>query len=262
MTAAVVLFPIVALIGFAVGLTALGGFLIVPALAYLWPLPIDQAIATTLFATVPAPVLMLSLFRRQGLPIADGASDMLLAGAAGGIAGGASVSLLPAATLTLLLAVVVITASLMGLIEFGAVRAGRRPPRAPGAPGTRGRDAGPGLGRSARALVAGGSAALSATTGAGGPIISIPLMLALGVEVRRAIIASQWMMLAGTFAAVVVLLVEGRVRIGLGLATSAMAMGGIALGMQVARRLAGGTYRRIVAVTGLATGMWLLARAL
>lgn len=239
------------LIGVGLGLTALGGFLIVPALVHLWPLPVPEAIATSLASSVPGPILMLTLFRRQGLPVTDAAVEMLVFSAIGGAIGGLAVSGLSTDSLALLLAVVVTAASVIGLFDIGAMISRHR------------QQAGHHrFGASARRLVAGASAALSAMTGAGGPVVSIPLMLAIGVEVRQAIIASQWMMLSGTFTATLVHLQAGRVHLTLALAISVLSMIGIAIGMQLARRLESGIYRRIVGITGLGIGVWLLARTL
>ncbi len=245
-----------AAIGITLGLTALGGFLLVPVLAALGPMPLAEAIAISLFTSIPSALFMLTQFRRQGVPVGVGAGSTIAASALGGFAGGLAMPALAPGTLALLLALVVLTASTLALVDVGARLSARR---AAGAPGDGRAEGAPSA--ATRAIVAVASASIASMTGAGGPVISIPLLLSIGTPVRDAIIASLWMMLAGTSTATALNLVHGTVRLPLALACTAVILAGNVIGMRLARGLDTTTYRRLVATTGVLTGVWLLVRA-
>lgn len=160
--------------GLLVGLTSIGGVLVLPALVILLGMSPHAAIPATMVAFIPAATLVLVIVHRRGaLDLRAGAS--VWAGAVPGAFFGAAI--LPWVPVSALLW------AIAAMLAVSAVRVFSRPPVATG----QGRTP-PAAELGALGLAVG---AISALTGTGGPVTLMPILGWRGVEPRRAVMLCQ-----------------------------------------------------------------------
>lgn len=229
-------------VGTAVGATGVGGVLLVPALWLLGGVPIREAMGTVLTASAANGALAALLFARRdsvdwriALPLAAG-------GLVFAFAGGTVNARLPTGVLVKLLGGVMALGCAYAILTptsfFSAKRSELR---------------GPVL--FAVGLVSGLTAGL---TGAGGPLVSVPLMSALGFSFLATVAASQVLQLVASAAGAAAYWREGAIAVSfLGLIVP-LQLAGIWAGVQLAHRLDIALARRALAGLGVLVGALLL----
>jgi uncharacterized membrane protein YfcA len=224
-------------VGVLIGTVGIGGVLLPPALTGLGGLDIHAAAGTSswcfLFTGLVGTV---GYARHQAMPWRFG--GLLTLGAAPAAAAGALVNgAVPATALWLSLAAV-ITGS-------GAFNLWARP-------------------RETRELPAAGAVATgvvvgfgSALTGTGGPVLLVPVLLALGVPALTTIAAGQLIQLPIVGFATLGYAAHGSVHFGLGSLLGGLAGAGALLGTRLARRLRGRHLHRVVSAALVGFGAFL-----
>ena len=101
----------------------------------------------------------------------------------------------------------------------------------------------------------------SALTGTGGPVLLVPVLLALGVAPLRAVAVSQAVQLPVVVAGSLGYLPTGQVDVRLGTALGCLGAVGVVAGAVLATRIPAETLRRVVALACLAAGVFLMVRA-
>lgn len=233
------------LAGFLGGLTGIGGVIVVPALTEFGALPVERAIGTAMFAFVLAgPVAARLALRRLALPWRP---VLLLCGAAaaGALLGALTLHALPGWAVRLFVAGAAVASGLHSLLG-----ARQRTPRT---------DL-PGL----ALLVAIGLAVGwgSAVSGTGGPVMLIPLLLALRVPAAVAVALGLAAHLPIVGAATLVNAAAGRIDYALGAVLGALLLAGTLGGLWLATRLSGRQLTAGVAVALVAVGVWYARLAL
>jgi len=164
-------------VGFLIGTTSVGGVLLIPALMFFGGLGTHEAMATALFSFLFTGIIATYLFQRFGsfdwevtLPVAAGSFISSYAGAYAG-------SLASASQLDTLLATIIIASSLYSLYPTGRGSVSGR------------------LGRKGNGFLLLGIGLFTGffcgMTGAGGGIISVPVMLIFGYAALPTIAAGQ-----------------------------------------------------------------------
>lgn len=173
-----------ALVGASIGLTGIAGFLLPMFYAGFLGLAPVEGLALSFAAFIVSGVLGCPAYRKTGdLPLRASAS--LLAGSFIGAIAGARVGLLlPAEVLTVILYLVVLGSGASVLVRMASERR-----RASGPDAAAGGAGGEGDGPSPAALFAVGlaTAVVCAASGAGGPVLVVPLLMLLGIPARRAV---------------------------------------------------------------------------
>ena len=159
---------------FLVGITSIGGVLVLPALVVLFGMPPHQVIPAAMVSFIAPSVLALFMIHRRG-GLDFGAATLLWAGAIPGALLGAVI--LPLAPVAWLLW------GIAAMLAASAVRVLSRPRVVAGGVATL-----PALELGAAGLFVG---AVSALTGTGGPITLMPILGWRGVEPRRAVMLCQ-----------------------------------------------------------------------
>lgn len=233
------------LVGAFVGTTGVGGVLLIPALIVPGGLTVHQAAATTLASMLFIGSLGTWLFLRRGtldarlaLPVCLGAAGASYLGAiaAGHIAG---------RPLALVIGALIVIAGTLIL----------RPPPVL----VRARDA-----RAEGWLLAGVGAVSgfgSGLSGAGGPIFSVPLMIALGFATLGAVGVAQALLIVAAISGSVANLQAGAVDFtALALITSFQLLG-VAAGVRLAHSLPVSRLRRVAAWLCIVAGAAMIVRA-
>lgn len=220
--------------------------MLIPALMQWLDLSIQAAIGTALASSVLGALWGLWLYRSQAAIEPRVALPLALGGLAMGLAGGTLNARLPEAAITALLG--------GGMVLAGVQAFRRLPPALFDAPASVAWPKAAAIG-ALPGLVAG-------LTGAGGPLVSVPLLLAVGYPPLRAIGASQRLQLAASSSAIVPFFALGLVHWpALALLMPLMWLG-MWLGLALARRVSPARMKALVATIGAITGLWMLARAL
>lgn len=234
-------------VGFLCGCTSIGGILLIPAMALCGGIGLREAMATTLFSFL-APSVVASWLHwrngtidwRVGLPLALGA---ICFGSLGAFAKEqAEVSFLSA-----LLAALIIVA---GLNVLFPLRAGRLDV----------------AGRTETAqrvfLFALGAVVsfMAGLTGAGGPVLTVPIMIGTGFSPLLAVAVAQPFQVVAAVSGSVGNVILGSVDYGLALVAGVTQIIGIAIGIRMANRLNTERLKRLIALMCIGTGLYLLAR--
>jgi len=233
-------------IGVGLGATGIGGFLLIPALMRWLDLPIQAAIGTVLASGVLSALWGLWLYRRQAAIETDVALPLALGGLAMGLAGGTLNARLPEAAVTALLGGVMVLASL---------QACRRQPLAVA-------DARASVAWPKAAAIGALAGLVAGLTGAGGPLVSVPLLLAVAYPLPLAIGASQWLQLAASGSAIVPFLALDLVHWRALALLMPLVWLGMWLGLALARRVSPARMKVLVAMIGAIAGLWMLGQAL
>ncbi len=235
-------------IGAVIGATGVGGVLLIPALMYMGGLGTHQAMATALFSFLFTGILATWSFQRHGsinwavtLPVCIGS---LISGCAGAFAG-ARVS---APSLNLLLAAVIVGSSLYSMFPSSkttiAARLGRR--------GNRNLLLGVGV----------FTGFLCGMTGAGGGIVSLPLMLLLGFAPLVSIATGQVLQSIVALSGSVGNYANGFIDFSVVWPVAACELAGLAVGVRIAHIVPVGHLKRAASSICLAIGIFIAARSL
>lgn len=226
------------LAGALIGLTGIGGVLLVPALTGFAALPLDRAIAASMMGFLLAGVAAAVVHLRHS-PLDTRALAVLCAMAALGAAAGAlTLDLLPPAAVRLFIAALALSSGLHALAAPAAAPTGHIP--SPPALGALGIAVGYG----------------SAISGTGGPVLLIPLLLALRTPPRSAIALGLAAQVPIVLAATLVNVHVARVDFDLGGILALLLLAGAWAGSAASRRLSGRGATVAVALTLIATGLW------
>lgn len=231
---------LVLLAGAAIGATAIGGVLVVPALTGVAGLPVGTAIAASSFG-----FLLTGLLGWRRLPGTQAAEDgtawwpLHLAALAGAAGGALLVHQVPPGAVRLWVAALAAGSGLHTLWLL------RRPPAA----------ARPPLGPLALVLVGAAVGCGSALSGTGGPVLLLPVLMLLGLPTLPSVAAAQAVQLPIALAASSAHALAGRLDWGLGLAVGAALLAGAWAGRQAARRLDARRLRLATALALIATGV-------
>lgn len=223
-------------VGAAVGATGIGGVLLIPALWLLADVPVREAMGTVLAASAANGALAAFLFARRGsidwkiaAPLAAGALVFAFAG-------GTLNAYLPAAALVKLLGAVMAAGCAYALFSPAA-----RP--------------GPAHGRGVVLFAVGLASGLTAgLTGAGGPLVSVPLMSALAFPFLATVGASQVLQLVASASGAAAYWRDGAIAASLLALIVPLQLAGIWAGVRLAHRLDVRLARRIIAGLGVLIG--------
>jgi uncharacterized membrane protein YfcA len=223
--------------GLLVGLTGIGGVLLVPVLTGAAGLPLERAVAACmlgfLFSGLYSAFIHLRRARLPPRPVAA----LCLAAACGAALGAATLDALPALGVRLLVAALALASGLHALASRQA--AGGR------LPGT--------AWLAFLGFLVGYGSAISGT---GGPVMLIPILLALRTPVSAAIALGVTAGMPITAAATAVYAAEGRIDLPLALTLAALLVAGTWVGARLSARLSGRALTVTVAWTLVGVGLW------
>jgi uncharacterized membrane protein YfcA len=223
--------------GLLVGLTGIGGVLVVPVLTGAAGVPLERAVAACMFAfffsSLYAAFIHLRRARLEWRPVAA----LCVAAAMGAVLGAATLERLPETGVRLFIAALSLASGLHALLTRHAPAA-----RAPG----------PGLLALLGAIVGYGSA----ISGTGGPVMLIPILLFLRTPIAAAVALGVVSGLPITLAATAVYAASGRVEFALALTLAVFLVAGVYLGAKLLRRLSARALTIAVAWTLVVTGLW------
>ncbi|MFT3719158.1 TSUP family transporter [Pseudorhodoferax sp.] len=235
--------------GLAVGMTSIGGVLLVPVLSAVDGVPIARAVPAAVFAFLLTGAASAGQYlwmqRRalaQGRPPTGAPRAAILALQAGTLLGAAAGALslrwVPVVALHLALAAMALGSGAQALFVRAPADAGTPPPPA--------------------ALAAIGLAVGlgSAWTGTGGPILLLPILLALATPLRAAIAMALAVQIPIAGAASAVNWWAGQLDLRLGLLLAAPLIGGWAIGLAIASRMSTARLRQALGLLLMATGLW------
>ncbi|HYX63187.1 MAG TPA: sulfite exporter TauE/SafE family protein [Burkholderiales bacterium] len=229
-------------VGAAVGATGVGGVLLVPALWALGGMPMREAMGTVLTASAANGALATLLFARRGAVDWRLALPLSAGGLVFAFAGGELGARLPAAALVKLLGVV---------IGLGCAYAFLTP--------LSHRSDSPSKRRAFLVFAVGLASGLAAgVTGAGGPLVSVPLMTALGFPFLGTVAASQVLQLVASASAATAYWRQGAVSFSFLAVIVPLQLAGIWAGVKLAHRIDVRFARRLLAVLGVLVGGLLL----
>jgi uncharacterized membrane protein YfcA len=236
-------------IGVSLGLSGVGGFLVAPLLVALAGVQPRDAVTGALITFVPAGLLGAVLSRR--LPVAgSGVAAALCLGTAAGVAIGREISLsLGERTLQRLLAAAVAAGGLALLAaaprvgaEAAAGGARPRPLRVP-----------------LVAAVGCPAGVLTVLAGVGGPLVTVPALVVLGVETQAAVgIALLASVVGAALGALALAPTAGDLDWPVLVFVLAAQLAGIAAGARLRATVPAARLTRLVAVTALVAAGWLL----
>ena len=223
--------------GLLVGVTGIGGVLLVPVLTGVAGLPLERAVAACmlgfLFAGLYAAFIHLRRARLPARPVAV----LCLMAAAGAALGAATLDWLPGTGVRLFVAALALGSGLHALLARPV--GGERMPDA-------------GLLAILGLLVGYGSA----ISGTGGPVMLIPILLALRTPVAGAIALGVTAGLPITAAAAAVYAMQGRIDVTLALTLAVLLIAGTWAGAKLSTRLSGRMLTAAVAWTLVGVGLW------
>lgn len=223
--------------GLMIGLTGIGGVLVVPALTALGGIALERAVAASLLAFliagVPAAVVHL---RRTKVPAAQAIALCACAGP-GALAGALSFDWLPGHAVRPFIALLAVCSGAYALMRSHVVREGT----------------GPGIALLAPLSLAIGYA--SAISGTGGPVLLVPILLLLGATARTAIALGLAIQIPVTALASAVYFAKGRVDLGLAATIAAVMLLGMTGGTWLSGRLSAQATMRAVAIILIAVGV-------
>lgn len=225
--------------GLLIGLTGVGGVLLVPALTEFAALPVERAIAASMFGFLFAGVLAAFVHLRRTRLAPRGVVMLCASAAAGALLGAATLDWLPVRAVRSFIALLALASGLHALLVRNA--SGSRhgvPPT--GVLGVLG-------------LVVGYGSAISGT---GGPVMLIPLLLALQTPVAAAVALGIAAQLPIVLTATIVNALAARIDFALGGMLGALLVAGTLAGTWLAPRVSGRGLTVAVALTLVGVGLW------
>lgn len=235
------------IIGIILGITGIGGILAIPGIIAFVGASAHVAIATALASFFLVSIVGTVNFRRMGLldknlwlPLCAGTIPAAFAGAWGN-------AFFPASALLFLLGLVIIFAGVSALHQWKALD---------------GFDIDKSRHKSLFIAICGVIAGVMAgLTGAGGPIISIPLMIALGIPPLPCVAASMPMQLCTTSMGSVGNALHGNIDMSLLLPTSVAITVGLLISSRIVRFIPAPVLKKTIAILCLLIGVWQCLRA-
>lgn len=236
-----------ALVGLLVGLTGIGGILLIPGIAMLGGLPTHEAMATALFSFILVGISATISFHRNGgidwgvaLPLSIGGGIFSALGAWANV-------YISAPPLNFILGIVILFAGCNALRPRTAVGI----PWAPISPH-----------RTQLLFAIGASTGfIAGLTGAGGPVLSIPFMIMLGFQPLACIISAMPYQIATALAGSVSNYLHQTINFSVGLPVSVAEVAGIIVGTRLVRRIHAHHLRLGIGLVCLVVGGFVLIKA-
>lgn len=223
--------------GLLVGLTGIGGVLLVPVLTGVAGLSLERAVAACMLGFLFSGLYSAFVhLRRARLPVRPVVA-LCVAAACGAALGAATLDWLPGTAVRLFVAALALGSGLHALLARPA--GGERMPGAPLL--------------AFLGLIVGYGSAISGT---GGPVMLIPILLALRTPVAGAIALGVTAGMPITAAATAVYAAEGRIDVPLALTLAALLIAGTWAGARLSGRLSGRALTVAVAWTLIGVGLW------
>ena len=235
-------------VGFLCGCTSIGGILLIPVLAACTDLGVHGAMGTALFSFGFTAMLGTALHWRHGVLDWRYAIPLCLGAIPFGYAGAFVKEILRAGPLNVIFAVLIIIA---GTNTLCPVRSGRLNI----------------VGRTFRLqqialfILGGGVGFIAGLTGAGGPVLSVPLMIIAGFPPLLSVAVAQPFQVAAALSGSVGNFLLGTIDLVTALWITPVQLVGVAMGVALANRLNTAALKRLVALMCVGTGAYLLIRA-
>ncbi len=236
-------------IGIMVGATGIGGFLIIPVLVQLADLPIRSAMGSALVIAAANGALGAWLFRRRGKVDWAVARPLVVGSVAFALVGGWLNRWLPVPVVVAILGGIMIAGSAANLWKPRTLHSPRT--------GTPSRTH-----YSLLASIGALSGLTAGLTGAGGPLVSVPLLNIMAYPVLTAVGASQVLQLAASLSGSISYWQDNLIPIAPLTVTIPMHLIGIWLGVKLVHAVDQRLATRVVALLGMAAGMGILALAI
>lgn len=225
--------------GALIGLTGIGGVLLVPALTEFARVPIDRAVAASMFAFLLGGVLAaVQHWRHLDDAARRSAVPLCLAASAGAVAGAATVQWLGPGAIRTFIALLSLVSGLQTLLAPRLAANERQLSRSQ-------------LG--ALGLLVGYGSAISGT---GGPAMLVPLLLALRIQVRLAIALALAVQVPIALSATIVHAAARRIDFALAVTLAVLVLAGTFAGSHASRRLSRRGLTTAVAITLICVGIW------
>jgi len=233
--------PIILIVGIMIGSIGVGGVLLVPALSYLAGIEIHIAIAACMLSYAFSGAVGAWIYARHGTIRWSSGLWLCIGAMPGAYLGALLVSGLAERTITLVIALFIIFASLHAMRESGKTAQNERSqPKA--------------LLIFVGIVVGMGSA----ISGTGGPLLLVPLLVWLNWPVLTAVGLSQIIQLPISALATVGNYLHGEVDVSLGVGIALIMIIGVAVGARLAHRVPALLLRRIVALVLSVVGISML----
>ncbi len=225
--------------GVLIGVIGIGGVLVVPVLSEAIGMPVTAAVAAAMFGFLLAGLVALGARRREMQLPSHEAWVLNLAALLGAAGGAWSIDRLPVSLVKLLVAAVAVVSGINALA--GATRR----------PSTRKALTSPAFAGIGFVVGCG-----SAWSGTGGPVMLIPILLALGLPAATVLPLAQVIQIPIAASATGVNAAQGRIDWALALAVGALLVTGTWAGLTLARRIDPAGLRKAVALGLIAVGIW------
>jgi len=241
----VLITPIVLLVGVLIGSIGVGGVLLVPSLTYLAGIDIHIAIAACMLSYAFSGIVGATIYARHKTIRWESGLWLCIGAMPGAYLGALVVSLLPARTVMLVIAVFVVMAGINALRNPGDVSENKRK-------------------KSKTLLIIIGLVVGigSALSGTGGPLLLVPLLVWLNWPVLTAVGLSQIIQVPISLLATIGNYLHGQVDVMMALGIAAIMIVGVTIGARLAHKLPALQLRRIVAVVLSLVGMLMLWKAI
>jgi uncharacterized membrane protein YfcA len=231
------------MLGIAIGATGIGGVLLVPILTMALGIDVKRAIAAALLSYLPGCAVAVVLYARRGSMVWRDAWRLCLAALPAAWAGALAARDMPA---------LLLEAAIGALLLVGGAYAWRTPRDVP--------VAGRRLGTGTLLALGGGTAFVSALTGAGGAFVLLPMLLLLDMPVLPAIGLGQAIALPIAGLASVANIQAGLVDVRLAALLAITLSAGIAVGTPIAHALPQRVLRRLLGGVVVLAGASMLLR--
>jgi len=235
-------------IGIMVGATGIGGFLIIPVLVQLADLPIRSAMGSALVIAAANGALGAWLFRRRGKVDWAVARPLVAGSVAFALVGGWLNRWLPVPVVVAILGGIMIAGSAANLWKPRALRSPQT-----GTPSS--------THYSLLASIGALSGLTAGLTGAGGPLVSVPLLNIMAYPVLTAVGASQMLQLAASLFGSISYWQDDLIPIAPLSVAIPMHLIGIWLGVKLVHAVDQRLATRVVAVLGMTAGIGILMLA-
>lgn len=244
--ALIFLLLIAVFVGITVGITGVGGILLIPALDILGDLPTHVAMATTLFSFILASLVGTASYQRMGLIKWRMAIPLTIGGVVFSAIGASVNVYVPAPPLNIIMGSVILFAGLNAL----------RPPKACGNWAQR-EDCHTVL----LLAIGGGTGFVAGLTGVGGPVLSIPIMIILGFPPAWCVAMAMPYQIGTAAAGSISNAFHQSINLEAGLMVSVALVVGIMIGARIVRYFSSTMLRISIAVICLGVGAMVLVRA-
>ncbi len=236
-----ILVPIILLAGLLVGSIGIGGVVLVPALSYLAGIEIHIAIAACMLSYVFSGFVGAVIYARRGTIRWVTALWLCFGAMPGAYLGALTVAYLPQRTITFVVGIFIVFASVNALRESKDISQNKQK-----------------ISKVILTLIGFLVGLGSAISGTGGPLLLVPMLIWLKWPVLTAVGLSQIIQLPIAVLATLGNYLHGEINVQLGLSIALVMMIGVAIGARVAHRLPALLLRRIVAFVLSVVGISML----